>query len=252
MLRKRLIFTLICNGGFFTQSRNFRLQKVGDISWLEKNYGFKDLAFSLDELVILDATREGRNISEFADILSRLVEDVFIPICAGGGIRCMKDAEKLFENGADKIILNTIIYENKDLVHDLIKKYGSQSVVASVDYKDNNVFINNGMQKLAVNLHDYISYIENIGVGELFLNSIENDGTGFGYDLKTAKEIANNISIPLIISGGAGNEKHLIEGLMTDRIDAVATANLFNFIGNGLPDARRRIISNNGNLAQWQ
>jgi cyclase len=86
MLRKRLIFTLIYNNGFFAQSRNFRLQKVGDISWLEKNYRFKDLAFSLDELVILDASRESKNIVGFADTLSRLVEDVFIPICAGSGV----------------------------------------------------------------------------------------------------------------------------------------------------------------------
>ena len=135
MLRKRLIFTLIFNNGSFVQSRNFRLQKVGDIGWLEKNYKFKNLASSLDELIILNASRESKGTLDFAEILSRLVEDVFIPICAGGGVRCMADAEVLFENGADKIILNTIIYENKDLVTNLIKKYGSQSIVASVDYK---------------------------------------------------------------------------------------------------------------------
>ena len=123
MLRKRLIFTLIYSDGFFNQSRNFRLQKVGDINWLEKNYAFKKLAFSLDELIVLDASRGSRDIITFAKNLSRLVEDVFIPICAGGGIRCMEDAEVLFKNGADKIILNTIIYENKDLVGALIKKY---------------------------------------------------------------------------------------------------------------------------------
>jgi imidazole glycerol-phosphate synthase subunit HisF len=252
MLRKRLIFTLIYNNGFFTQSRNFRLQKVGDISWLEKNYGFKDLAFSLDELVILDASRESKNIVGFADTLSRLVEDVFIPICAGGGIRCMKDAEILFENGADKIILNTIIYENRDLVTNLIKKYGSQSIVASVDYKKNDVFIKNGTQKIDIKLHDYMDYINSLGVGEVYLNAMEKDGTGFGYDLETAKKVAKDISMPLIIAGGAGNEKHLIKGLIIDQIDAVATANLFNFIGNGLPDARSGIIFNNGNIAQWQ
>ena len=252
MLRKRLIFTLIYNDGFFTQSRNFRLQKVGDLSWLEKNYGFKDLAFSLDELVILDASRESKDIVGFADTLSKLAEDVFIPICAGGGVRCMEDAEVLFENGADKIILNTIIYENKDLVTRLIKKYGSQSIVASVDYKKNDVFIKDGTQIIDMKLHDYMDYIDSIGVGEVYLNAMENDGTGFGYDLETAKKIAKNISMPLIVAGGAGNEKHLIKGLMTDHIDAVATANLFNFIGNGLPDARRGIIFNNGNIAQWQ
>jgi cyclase len=164
----------------------------------------------------------------------------------------MADAEVLFENGADKIILNTIIYENKDLVTNLIKKYGSQSIVASVDYKKNDVFIKNGAQKIEMKLHDYMDYIDSLGVGEVYLNAMENDGTGFGYDLETAKKVAKKISMPLIIAGGAGNEKHLIKGLMTDHIDAVATANLFNFIGNGLPNARSEIISNNGNIAQWK
>ncbi len=251
MLRKRLIFTLIFNNGSFVQSRNFRLQKVGDIGWLEKNYKFKNLASSLDELIILNASRENKGTLDFAEILSRLVEDVFIPICAGGGIRCMDDAKILFENGADKIILNTVIYKNKSLVLELIEKYGSQSIVASVDYKKNDVFIRNGVQKIGVKLHDYVNYVDGLGVGEIYLNSIENDGTGFGYDLKTAEKIVKDISIPLIIAGGAGNEKHLMEGLKVNGIDAVATANLFNFVGNGLPEARKWIISNNGNIAQF-
>jgi cyclase len=224
---------------------------VGDIGWLEKNYKFKNLASSLDELIILNASRENKGTLDFAEILSRLVEDVFIPICAGGGIRCMDDAKILFENGADKIILNTVIYKNKSLVLELIEKYGSQSIVASVDYKKNDVFIRNGVQKIGVKLHDYVNYVDGLGVGEIYLNSIENDGTGFGYDLKTAEKIVKDISIPLIIAGGAGNEKHLMEGLKVNGIDAVATANLFNFVGNGLPEARKWIISNNGNIAQF-
>ena len=97
----------------------------------------------------------------------------------------------------------------------------------------------------------YVNYINDLGVGELYLNSMENDGTGFGFDLKTAKKVANNISMPLIIAGGAGNEKHLIDGLLTEKIDAVATANLFNFMGDGLPNARNHILIGNGNLARW-
>jgi imidazole glycerol-phosphate synthase subunit HisF len=158
----------------------------------------------------------------------------------------------LFENGADKVILNSVIFENKNLVLELIEKYGSQSIVASVDYKKNNVFIRNGQQKIDIQLHDYIYYIYGLGVGEIYLNSMENDGTGFGYDLKTAEKIVKDISIPLILAGGAGNEKHLMEGLKVDGVDAVATSNLFNFVGNGLANARKWIISNNGNLAQFE
>jgi cyclase len=251
MLRKRLIFTLIYSNGFFNQSRNFRLQKVGDINWLEKNYGFKDLAFSLDELIVLDASRSNRDIIKFAKNLSRLAEDVFIPICAGGGIECLDDAKILFDNGADKIVLNTAIYNNKDLVNDLVEKYGSQSIVAFVDYKKDDVFIKNGTQKASLKLDEYMSYVNSLNIGEVCLNSIDKDGTGFGYDIKIAKKIAKKISIPLIISGGAGNESHLLDGIMDADIDAVATANLFNFIGDGLPNARRKIILNKGNIAQW-
>ena len=252
MLRKRLIFTLIYDSGFFNQSRNFRLQKVGNIDWLEKNYGFKDLALYLDEIIVLNASREKVNFDIFSSTLSRLVENVFIPICAGGGIRSMDDAKVLFENGADKIILNTIVYEDKELVADLINKYGSQSIVASIDYKKNNVFIRNGMHKIEIELLEYIKYVDSLGFGEIYLNSIENDGTGFGYDIQTSEKIANYISTPLIISGGAGNEEHLIKGLACDHIDAVATANLFNFVGDGIPNARKKIINNNGNLAEWK
>jgi cyclase len=251
MLRNRLIFTLIYNDGFFSQSRNFRLQKVGDIDWLEKNYGFKGLSLHLDEIIILNTSRKESGLDMFSSVLSRLTEDVFIPICAGGGIRSMNDAKVLFENGADKIILNTVIYEDKDLVVDLINKYGSQSVVASVDYKKNNVFIRNGAKKIEIELFDYIKYVDSLDFGEVYLNSIENDGTGFGYDIQTSKKVANHISMPLIIAGGAGNEKHLIKGLSYDCIDAVATANLFNFIGDGIQNARKKIIDSDGNLARW-
>ena len=102
MLRKRIIFTLIYENGFFNQSRNFRLQKVGNIDWLEKNYRFQDVAFSLDEIVVLNASKSGKDIKFFSTILNRLVDDVFIPIAAGGGVNSIADAEMLFENGADK------------------------------------------------------------------------------------------------------------------------------------------------------
>jgi imidazole glycerol-phosphate synthase subunit HisF len=251
MLRKRLIFTLIYSDGFFNQSRNFRLQKVGDINWLEENYGFKDLAFSLDELIVLDASRGKRDVAKFVKNLSKLAEDVFIPICAGGGIECLDDAKILFDNGADKIILNTAVYDNIGLVTDLVEKYGSQSIVASVDYKKDDVFIKNGTQKVDIELFEYMRRIDSLNFGEVYFNSIDKDGTGFGYDIKAVNKIANRISIPLIISGGAGNAKHLIDGLMDSNIDAIATANLFNFMGDGLPKARKEVILNKGNIAQW-
>ena len=107
------------------------------------------------------------------------------------------------------------------------------------------------MQKIDMTLNQYIDYTQNLGVGELYLNSIDNDGTGFGYDFVTIDKVANTIKVPLIIAGGAGNESHLIQGLKREKVDAVATANLFNFLGNGLPNARKKIIEENLNIARW-
>jgi len=159
MLRKRIIFTLIYDNGFFNQSRNFRLQRVGDIRWLEKNYKFQDIAFSLDELVVLNASKNDKEMAKFANTLSELVDDVFIPIAAGGGIKSLEDAEILFANGADKIILNSSLYTNKRLVKKLVEKYGSQSIVASIDYMGQDVYISDGTQKLDMCLDESYDYV---------------------------------------------------------------------------------------------
>ncbi len=255
MLRKRIIFTLIYSEGFFMQSRNFRLQKVGSLSWLEKNYKFQSIAFSLDELIVLNATKSNKSITEFASVVSNLVNNVFIPIAAGGGIRNMDDAELLFNSGADKIVLNSVLFQDPNLVTSLVKRYGSQSIVASIDYKINNgsheVYINDGITKINLNLDEYLVYLEKLEIGEIYLNSIEKDGTGFGYDFETIKKYDSRIKTPLIIAGGAGNEIHFKEGLQYNNVSAVATANLFNFIGDGLPNARYKLIASEENIANW-
>jgi len=141
-------------------------------------------------------------------------------------------------------------------VEKLVKQYGSQSIVASVDYKKTNgineVFIEDGVTKLDLSLEDYIQHVENLNVGEVYLNSIDQDGTGFGYDLETINQIKKAIKAPLIIAGGAGNERHLLDGLNIDKVSAVATANLFNFMGNALPNARKDIIQSGVSLAPWK
>jgi cyclase len=254
MLRNRIIFSLIYDSGYFMQSRNFRLQKVGDLRWLEKNYKFQEIAFSLDELIILNATRQDKNLLHFCDIIKKIRKDIFIPIAAGGGISQIEDAEMLFKNGADKIVLNTSLYEKRNLIKQLVKKYGSQSIIASVDYKNhenvNIVYIKDGSINTNIDLESYISNLCEMNVGEIYLNSIDRDGTAFGYDLDTANRIRNLSTIPIIIAGGAGNGNHLIDGLNCG-ISAVATANLFNFVGNALPNARIRLIENKYNIANW-
>ncbi len=255
MLRDRLIFSLIYNDGAFMQSRNFRLQRVGDINWLERNYKFQKISFSLDELVVLNASRKDKNIEDFSQVVKRLVDNVFIPVAAGGGIRNLADVEKLFLSGADKVILNSPLFTNPELVINIVNTYGSQSLVAHVDYRLINsiptVYINDGALSIDITIEQHLSNIQKLGVGEIILNSIDNDGTGFGYDTETISLISPLIDVPLIILGGAGNENHLKDGLGLNNVSAVATANLFNFIGNGLPNAREYMLENEVNLARW-
>jgi cyclase len=255
MLRKRMIFTLIYCDGFFMQSRNFRLQKVGNLNWLEKNYKLQEIAFSLDEIIVLDASKSRKNIHNFSDIIDKLVKNVFIPISAGGGIRSLEDAYLLFNSGADKIVLNSLLINNPNMVKSMVKQYGSQSILASIDCKfngnDYDIFIEDGKVKIDFQLENYIRYLEDLGVGELYLNSIDKDGTGFGYDSSLISKINYETKIPLIIAGGAGNENHLSVGLKIDNVNAVATANLFNFMGDGLPNARKKIIELGLNIANW-
>ncbi|MDB2630003.1 HisA/HisF-related TIM barrel protein [Luminiphilus sp.] len=256
MLRNRLIFGLIYNGGAFMQSRNFRLQRVGDVNWLEKNYKFQKISFSLDELILVDATKGEKDIEKFSAVVSRLVEDVFIPVSAGGGIRKIEDAELLFKSGADKVILNSALHNYPMLATEIINRFGAQSLVASVDYKVINdvlvVHIHDGTVAISTSLEDYLQHLEQLGVGEIIFNSIDKDGTGFGYDTENIERYANSVSLPVIIMGGAGNERHLSTGLSIDGVSAVATANLFNFIGNGLPNARSYMLEHGANLAHWE
>ena len=164
MLRKRIIFTLIYADGNFMQSRNFRLQKVGNLNWLEKNYKFHNIASALDELIVLNASKNNKDLKEFGSTISKLVNDVFIPISAGGGIKNLEDAEFLFKSGADKIVLNSLLYENPKMVQELIKRYGSQSILASIDCKFNGesyeVYINDGNKKIKYNLVEYVNFFE--------------------------------------------------------------------------------------------
>ena len=255
MLRKRIIFSLIYDREKFNQSRNFRLQRAGDIRWLEKNYKFQQIAWCLDELMVLDATRSDKDKVKFSQTLSKLVDDVFIPITAGGGITCLADAKLLFDSGADKIVVNSLAYNDPAVLESLSSKYGSQSVVVSVDFKKEGstavVYIENGTKRLDCSIEEHLLNIQRMGAGEIYLNSIDKDGTGFGYDIESINRLNSVINVPLIIAGGAGNQKHLVEGLALDNVDAVATANLFNFVGNGLPKARTEILAQNGNLANW-
>jgi imidazole glycerol-phosphate synthase subunit HisF len=255
MLKKRVIFTLLYDDGSFMLSRNFRLQRVGDLEWLKKNYNFSKLSFSIDELILLDITRTKRDHKKFLQHVRALSEVCFIPIAAGGGVRDKELAHSLVNNGADKIVINSLAGEGIEVIEDIVAELGSQCVLASVDVKkvndDYKVYTENGTLQQSGSLQEWLIKLTEVPIGEVYLNSIDRDGTGQGYQKELIKHIPDDFQLPIILSGGAGKYQHFIEGLEDKKIDAVATAHLFNFIGSGLEDSRIALFNEGFNLAKW-
>jgi cyclase len=255
MLKNRLIFTLLYNNGTHMLSRNFRLQTVGNLEWVKEYYNFNAIAFSIDELVVLNVERGQKNIEKFSEYLIRLSKDYFLPISAGGGIRSLEDAYKLLNSGVDKLIVNTPIIEQPELVSSLAKTFGSQCVVASIDCKkgqDNYyVYIHDGSQNTGLTVEEVLGKAEKLGAGEIYLTSIDRDGTGQGYDIELIRRTSNLTKLPIIASGGVGKYEHFIYCMKNGYATATATANIYNFIVDGLIKARQNIQKQGIELATW-
>jgi cyclase len=256
LLKRRIIFTLLFDNGSFMLSRNFRLQKVGNLTWLERNYNFANVAFFIDELIVLDVTRGQRDPAAFLAALRTISAGCFAPIAAGGGIDSVDYARRLLRAGADKVVLNSALFSNPALVADITSEFGQQCVVGSVDLKSDGrsgywIFVENGARRLDVPVREALGWHELGSVGEIYLNCIDRDGTGQGYDFATLDQLPEGWGLPVIMAGGVGSARHLAEGLADPRIDAVATAHLFNFVGNGLMKARHALLADGGQLAEW-
>jgi imidazole glycerol-phosphate synthase subunit HisF len=257
MLKSRLIFTLLLDAGYYNLSRNFRLQRVGDLKWVQENYDFDSIARSIDELVVLDVAKaEASDIDALAAQVRRLSGQCFMPIAAGGGIRSIAHAQKLFQAGADKLVLNSPYFEDPRLVRELVRTYGAQSIVASIDFRlqedgTRRVYCRGGTLDTGLKLEQAIALVQEVGTGELYLTSMERDGTGDGYDLESLSMASQLASVPVIASGGAGNYAHFVEALRSRAVNAVSTANLFNFMGDGLRDARNEMLQDGVSLALW-
>jgi len=256
VLKKRVIFTLLYDSGSFMLSRNFRLQNVGKIDWLQENYNFSHIAFYIDELIVLDVSRGERDIERFSDTLKILAKGCFAPIAAGGGIRKLSDARKLLLSGADKVVINSVLFDDPQFVSSLAREFGQQCVVGAIDLKQDldgtyHIYTNNGACLRRDPVNNLLEQLPERSVGELYLNSINQDGTGQGYDLGLLGLIPHQLNVPTILAGGAGRSQHLIEGLLDERVDAVATAHLFNFVGEGLRKARESVSMYGIDLANW-
>jgi cyclase len=237
-------------------SRNFRLQNVGNLEWLKVNYDFSHISYSIDELVVLDVTRGERKLEDFCSALKVLTDGCFVPIAAGGGINQIESARMLLRSGADKVVVNSELYSDNGFVGDLASEFGQQCVVGSMDIKSSTdgqyqAWSENGMKCETGPAKYWIERIIDNSVGEIYLNSIDRDGTGQGFDLGILDLLPDRVSKPVILAGGAGNANHLSDGLGDSRVDAVATANLFNFVGDGLKEARQSLVANGIVLPMW-
>lgn len=188
-----------------------------------------------DELVFLDITATSDNRDTVEDMVKRVAEKVFIPFTVGGGIRTVEDFRKLLLAGADKISVNSSAIKRPELISEAAEKFGSQCVVVAIDAKRRedksgwDVYVAGGRINTHLDALEWAKKAESLGAGEILLTSMDADGTKAGYDLELTRTISENVSIPVIASGGAGNMEHFYDAFEKGKADAVLAASLFHF-----------------------
>lgn len=187
-----------------------------------------------DEIVFLDITASSRGRQPVWDVLSRASEQVFLPLTVGGGIRTLEDFRKMLSCGADKIAVNSAAIKNKNLLSDAAMKFGRQCVVIAIDAKKNGrgryeVYANGGTVGTGLDAVEWAVEAERAGAGEVLLTSMDCDGTKEGFDLELTRAVAQAVNIPVIASGGAGEEEHFYDVLTKGAADAALAASLFHF-----------------------
>ena len=231
MLRTRVIPCLLLKHLGLVKTVQFSEPKyIGDPINAVKIFNDKEV----DELIFLDITATNEKRKPSFELLSRIVSEAFMPFSYGGGLRDIDDVKRIMEIGVEKVILNTYAFENPDFVKEVADRFGSQSVVVAIDAKKNNggynVFVNSGKVKTDKDPVSYAMQSEKMGAGEIFLNSIDKDGTREGFDLELIKSVSNAVNVPVIASGGAGKTEDL--GLaIKEGASAVAAGSMFVFTG---------------------
>jgi imidazole glycerol-phosphate synthase subunit HisF len=247
----RLLPVLFIKNGLIVRSEKFlKHQVIGNV--LNQAKRLND--YEADELIYIDISRDekydlGRDdlsVKSQGDII-KIINDIsevcFMPLTFGGKIRSHNKAVEMIRAGADKIIINSILFDNENEVKNIIKELGSQAVVASVDYKVINkkamCFKKFGAVNTNILLADFIKKIENLGVGEIFLQNIERDGTKEGFDIETIEIINKITSLPVIACSGAGDDEDFIEASKVQNLSAIAAGNYFNFKERSYPHVKK-------------
>ncbi|MDE6658475.1 MAG: imidazole glycerol phosphate synthase subunit HisF [Oscillospiraceae bacterium] len=231
MLAKRIIPCLDVRDGKVVKGVNFKgIREVGDPVACAEEYN-KQCA---DEIVFYDitASHEGRGV--MLDVVRETAKRVFVPLTVGGGIKTVDDIRETLRAGADKVSVNSQAVQNPKLIKDGADIFGSQCICVGIDAKKSEsgnwtVFINGGRIDMHLDLLDWVKQIEQLGAGEICLNSIDTDGVKGGFDLPMLKAVVNAVTIPVIASGGAGKLEHFAEAFQKTDCSAALAASLFHF-----------------------
>ena len=232
MFTKRIIPCLDVHNGRVVKGVNFvNLRDAGDPVEIAAAY---DKA-GADELVFLDITASSDARNTVVDMVRKVAEKVFIPFTVGGGIRTVEDFKVLLREGADKISINSSAINTPELISQAADKFGSQCVVVAIDARRRedgsgwNIYKNGGRIDVGIDAVEWAMKVDKLGAGEILLTSMDCDGTKAGYDLELTRTIAENVSIPVIASGGAGTMEHFYDALTEGGADAALAASLFHY-----------------------
>ena len=233
-LAKRIIPCLDVTGGRVVKGINFvGLRDAGDPVEVARRYNEQ----GADELTFLDITASSDQRDLILGVVEAVAAEVFIPLTVGGGVRSVRDVQRLLNAGADKVSINTAAVQNPRLVEEATAHYGSQCIVVAVDAKRVpgsaplrwEVFTHGGRNATGLDALDWGRRMEAAGAGEILLTSMDRDGTRSGFDLELTRAFSDALSIPLIASGGVGNLDHLADGILVGRADAVLAASVFHY-----------------------
>lgn len=232
MHTKRIIPCLDVKDGRVVKGVNFvNIIDAGDPAEVGAAY---DKA-GADELVFLDITASSDARATAVEMVRQVAQKVFIPFTVGGGIRTVDDFRAILREGADKVSVNSAAIMNPQLICDAADKFGSQCVVVAIDAKRRsdgsgwNIYKNGGRVDMGMDAVEWAMKVDSLGAGEILLTSMDGDGTKAGYDLELTKAVAENVSIPVIASGGAGTMEHFYEAFTVGKADAALAASLFHF-----------------------
>ncbi|HHT9158715.1 MAG: imidazole glycerol phosphate synthase cyclase subunit [Planctomycetes bacterium GWF2_39_10] len=248
MLKKRIIpVQLLINNRLVKTIKFGNYRDVGNPVTSSKIYSASDA----DELIFLNINRDYRTVEQLLTLIEKVSEVCFMPLSLGGGIKTLKDAEQLLKNGADKIVVNSASYRDRTIISQIADRFGTQAVIVSIDTKLNEstkeyqLYSNCGRQLEDISLEQHVKESIEKGAGEIFINSIDRDGTMTGYDIDLIKKVFEYSSVPVIACGGAGNFGHMKDVFLQTGVSALACGSLFNF-GDNNPIRAKAFLSNYG------